>query len=333
MISAYAGDMSEEARSKLQTLQVQLSEAEEGLADTQNDHAIQQQQQIFDRLYQALSDHFSDIMEKPEKVLKSTESLVNDNMPQIRETLDKTMDFYNSDVSQSLKNILNENGLKGVKQNIATADGDIQGITQSVVNQTGKLKEYYAKYHLEPTSETDLKKRMQVLYGDAKGSFTDYFNKFNTKLGDVNDAITNANQRAKLFSELAGYISDAFILGLDSYVNGTVTRSDNAILTPISMAQSSLSNSVDTVNKWLGISGISGKDIFSSGITPTNVEKKSDVTVNNSMSPTIVVNGVSNVSDFIKEFQKNKAAEAMVQSMTIGLLNGNSAMAKYKYKV
>ena len=51
------------------------------------------------------------------------------------------------------------------------------------------------------------------------------------------------------------------------------------------------------------------------------------------MSPTIVVNGVSNVSDFIKEFQKNKAAEAMVQSMTIGLLNGNSTMAKYKYKV
>ena len=332
MMNAYSGD-DEESRMKLQQLQVQLEEAEEGLSDTQYQRQLEDQQRIFDHLYQSLSDYFADIMESPSQVLKSTESLVNDNMPQIRETLDKTMDFYDLEVSQSLKDILNENGLKGVKNNIATADGDIQGITQSVVNQTGELKEYYAKYHLEPTSETKLKDRMKILYGDAEGSFTDYFNQFNTKLGDINNAITDANQRAELFKELAHYISGAFITGLSSFMDTPITRSDNAILTPISMTQSSLSNSVDTVNKWLGISGISGKDIFSSGITPTNVEKKSDVTVNNSMSPTIVVNGVSNVSDFIKEFQKNKAAEAMVQSMTIGLLNGNSAMAKYKYKV
>ena len=332
MITSYQGDLSEESRAKLQQLQVQLSEAEEGLADTQNDHAIQQQQQIFDHLYQALSDYFADIMESPSQVLKSTESLVNDNMPQIRETLDKSMEFYNTEVSQSLKNILNENGLKGVKNNIATADGDIRGITQSVVNQTGELEEYYAKYHLEPTSETDLKKRMQVLYGDAKGSFTDYFNQFNTKLETVNDAITNADKRAKLFSELAGYISNAFITGLTTLTSSTsITRSDNATLTPISMAQSSLSNSVDTVNKWLGISGISGKDIFSNGITPTNVEKKSSATINNDMVVNVnLPTTPPNAAQLAQMIKNDPKVKSTLQDLLITPIVGGSSMSVYK---
>ena len=46
----------------------------------------------------------------------------------------------------------------------------------------------------------------------------------------------------------------------------------------------------------------------------------------------IVVNGVSNATEFIRELQKNKQFESMIQDMTINQMNGGNPLAKMKYK-
>ena len=381
-IAAYQGDSSEEARAKLQSLQVSLEEAEESLADTQYERQLSDQQRIFDHLYQALEDYFNDQLEQPEKLLKSTESLVNDNIPTIKQTLEKSLDFYGTDLSESLKNILNENGLKGVKENIASVDGDIQAIESSVTDKTTELEQYYADYHLEAQSEKALKGRMQLLYGEGKGSFVDYFNQFNTKLDAINTTIENADSLTHLGNTVADAAGNLFQGGksiliaastqksvtekitnkVNSFKSGNIPilgnifshakgkkhltndeiawtqengleailrPTDNAILTPLKAGDSVLTSEA-TKNLW----DFANNPLayIKSAVLPTMVSKGAGVTFNNSMSPTIVVNGVSNVNQFMRELQKNKQFESMMQDMTVNLMNGGNTLAKLKYK-
>lgn len=316
-IMAYSGD-DEESRMRVQQLRVQLEEAEEGLADTQSDRAIQQQQQILDHLYQAMEDTFNDALEHPEKILKATESLVNDNMPTIKDTLNKSLDFYDTTLSNSLNNILGEDGIKKIYKNIDTADGDIQGITKSVTDSTTEMQEYWDKYNIDEVSEQDIKHRMKTLYGEGQGSFVSYFDDFNSKLDDINTSLLQAQTYGALQTAAETAVGAAM----------QIVRDDNAILTPLKLARSVIGDAV--------VNAVASPTSLVKGlVTPGETNKSANVVNNNQIAPTIVVNGVKNVSEFLTELQKNKNFEAMVQAMTINpLLAGGatSSLAKNKFK-
>ena len=375
-MQAYAGDTSEEARAKLQTLSVQLEEAEESLADMQYERQLSDQQKIFDHLYQSLEDYFNDKLEEPENIIAETKGLVNDNLPNIKKTLNDTMTYYNSDLSQTLNNILSNNTLdaQSINSNIAIVDGDIRAINNSVVNKTAELEEYYAKYHLSEENETILKQRMQTLFGEAgsRGSFAYYFEEFIKKLDLIQSKISTTDLENTVKSITSNFVGTS--LNAFSTVVSTATQTsswvdtkkklnpffgkhakgikklsdnelawtqengleailrptDNAILTPLKAGDSVLTTEA-TQNLW---NFANNPLVFMKSTvgTPTMVSKGNGVTFNNSMSPTIVLNGVSNVSDFLRELQKNKQFESMMQDMTINLMNGGSSLAKLKYK-
>lgn len=375
MMSAYAGDMSEEARAKMQTLTVQLEEAEEGLADTQYERQLSDQQRIFDHLYQSLEDYFNDKLENPEKVLKSTEQLVNDNMPRIKDTLNNTLSFYKTNISKSLDNILDENGINKIANNIAAVDGDIQGIKTSV-NSTGEdLKRYLEDNNLKKQKEETIYDRIDKLY-DEDNLFGKNFTLFNTKLDEINASIKGIDKQtetttlteSQLFSRIRseyGAMDAQMFLKLlrqgtfDEYMtknklklvghaagvkrltndelawtqeNGLeaiLRPTDNAILTPLKAGDSVL-NAQATQTLWDFANNPLA--FMKQNLGMTTVSKSAGVTFNNSMSPTIVVNGVSNANEFIRELQKNKQFESMIQDMTINQMNGGNPLAKMKYK-
>ena len=377
MMNAYSGD-DEESRMKLQQLQVQLEDAEEGLSDTQRDRALQDQQRIFDHLYQSLEDYFNDKLENPEQIIKSTEKLVNDNMPKIKDTLSKTLDFYNTDVSQSLNNILGETGIGKIANNLAIIDGDISGIKNSVNSTGADLQRYLEQNNLKKQKEEVIYQRIDDLY-DEDNMFGRAFTDFNTKLDTINDSIKGIDKSNKQ-TETSMTVNDFFDLmrkefnltnktreqmvkllnkgKFDDYIRehniqlhyasgkkhvsadalawtqehgleAILRPADNAILTPLKAGDSVL-NAKATQTLWDFANNPLA--FMKQNLGVTNVSKKSGVTFNNSMSPTIVVNGVSNVNEFIRELQKNKQFESMIQDMTINQMNGGNPLAKMKYK-
>ena len=377
-MQAYAGDMSEEARAKMQTLTVQLEEAEEGLADTQYERQLSDQQRIFDHLYQSLEDYFNDKLENPEQIIKSTEKLVNDNMPKIKDTLSKTLDFYNTDVSQSLNNILGENGIGKIANNLAIIDGDISGIKSSVVSTGTDLKTYLEQNNLKKQKEETIFNRIDALY-DEDNMFGKAFTQFNTKLDTINESIQGIDKANKQketsmtvdeFFELMrkeynlenksrekmvkllnkgtfdDYIrehniqlhyasgkkhvsADALAWTQENGLEAILRPTDNAILTPLKAGDSVL-NAQATQTLWDFANNPLA--FMKQNLGMTTVSKSAGVTFNNSMSPTIVVNGVSNANEFIRELQKNKQFESMIQDMTINQMNGGNPLAKMKYK-
>lgn len=373
-IAAYesGADTSEEARMKLQQLQISLEEAEEGLADTQNEHAIEQQRQILDHVYEALSDHFSDLLENPTKILKSTEAIVNTNMGAIKETLSGMLSFYGTDISPTLDNILGENGIGGIEENIASVDGDITAIKKSVTDTMPDLDTYLKNHNTNLENENALNERLKTLYGTTEGSFDWYFSEFNNKLSAINTrlaAIDAGSLAASSITKLAnqatsglgyqiassavtssiatgigivnalartkkkakgGHINNDMLAWTQEYGLEAILRpTDNAILTPLKAGDSVLTAEA-TKNLWDFANN--PLDFMKQNVGMTTVSKNAGVTFNNSIAPTIVVNGVSNATEFIRELQKNKQFESMIQDMTINQMNGGNPLAKMKYK-
>ena len=373
----------------MQQLTVQLEEAEEERSNSEYERALSDQQKIFDHLYQSLEDYFNDKLEEPENIIAETKGLVNDNLPNIKKTLNDTMTYYNSDLSQTLNNILSNNTLDAqtINSNIAIVDGDIKAINGSVVESTAELERFYAKYQLDEASEQELKRRMQTLFAEEgkTGSFATYFKEFSDKLDTINQTIAGIDVKNNveavmedtshsLFSGAISLLNNVSTtkkqsqwdpLGLNSLyekykkgntilnklgfakgskrINSNMSAwtqengleailrpTDNAILTPLKAGDSVLTAEA-TQNLW-NFANNPLAFMKSTVGTPTMVSKGNGVTFNNAMSPTIVLNGVSNVSEFLRELQKNKQFESMMQDMTINLMNGGSSLAKLKYK-
>lgn len=407
-LQAYSTDSSEEARAKTQSLTVQLQEAEENLADTQYQHQLDDQRQILDHLYQALEDYFNDKLENQIQIIDDTKQLVNDNMPKIKDTLSKSLDIYQTDISQSLKNILSDEGIGAVNSNIAAVDGDVRGITASVTQQTAELERYLAENEIGLPPEETLQDRINKLYGEEStaGSFANYFRSFNDKLTEINNSISKIDLTSKL-EDAGKNLADSSSNILDKYLGnkntvsssvGTATSittgvatgivkglgkgtsvgsatnlsstsiasgiinavkkkyasgvkrlssgelawtqedgleailrpTDNAILTPLKAGDSVLTAEA-TQNLWNFANNPLAFMKSTVGV-PNSVSKNNGVTFNNAMSPTIIVNGVSNANEFIRELQKNKQFESMMQDMTVNLMNGGASLSKLKYK-
>ena len=123
-------------------------------------------------------------------------------------------------------------------------------------------------------------------------------------------------------SELAWTQED----GLEAILRPT----DNAILTPLKAGDSRLTTEA-TQNLWNFANNPLAFMKSTVGV-PNSVSKNNGVTFDNAMSPTIIVNGVSNANEFIRELQKNKQFESMMQDMTVNLMNGGASLSKLKYK-
>ena len=88
-IAALTGDNSEEARARLQKLNVNLEEAQQDLKDTEYDKWLSDQEDMLDDLSDEMEDFFENIMQDTNGLIEAVEKAVNDNGTVIVNTLEK----------------------------------------------------------------------------------------------------------------------------------------------------------------------------------------------------------------------------------------------------
>lgn len=109
-ISAYAGDDSEETRSTVQKLQVDLSDAIEDLEETQYDRYISEQKQLLDTLYNEYEIILNERLDNVDALLSDMIDTINSNSSSICDTLLSQADKVGYTITENEKAIWTNEG-------------------------------------------------------------------------------------------------------------------------------------------------------------------------------------------------------------------------------
>lgn len=104
-LTAYAGDGSEENRSRLQKLQKQLKEAEEDLQETEYEQYIKGQKEILDNLYDEYEQILNERLDDIDALMGDMLLRVDDNTKQIQDTLVSVGESVGYSISNGLRDI------------------------------------------------------------------------------------------------------------------------------------------------------------------------------------------------------------------------------------
>lgn len=137
-LAAYSGVQTEEARAKVQELQLALSEERDTLESDQYDQYISDQKEILSSIYDEYEEVMDDYMENTEKMFSDAMALANNSTKTVSDTLKSTGDKVGYEVSQDLYDIWNKESstlatsFAGVQQNITNNTGVVSGIAYTV---------------------------------------------------------------------------------------------------------------------------------------------------------------------------------------------------------
>ena len=326
-MTAYANDTSEEARTKLQQLTVQLQEAEEDRTDTEYQRRLSDQQDILDRMYQSLEDFFNDKMENTDAILKEAKSLVKENIPTVKATLSESLTFSKkaeAQISGTLDNILTS-GIGSVKDNLVVADGDIKAVKDSVTAVTSSLASYYSEYEISKQKKESIYNWISSLntnVGTFNANFSEYVKKFDNQTSSLIEELgkskgSSGTEKVKQSSSKVK----------DTASSSTLTTTNGAVLTKAS--ESSVIDISDALNENLS-------RLYTAYDNSKSIDEaiKSVFKTSGNMTFNLAIN-LDNVTDyesFIAECKKSKRFENLIQSMTLEMMNGSSNSLK-KYSV
>lgn len=109
-LSAYSGDNSEEAKSTIQKLQVDLSDAMEDLEETQYDHYISEQKKLLDNLYDEYEMILNERLDNIDALLSDMIDSINANSSSICDTLLSESDKVGYTITENEKAIWSNEG-------------------------------------------------------------------------------------------------------------------------------------------------------------------------------------------------------------------------------
>ena len=232
-IAAYAGDVSEEARSKVQQLTVQLQDAEENLRDTQYDHYLSDQQNILDKLYSNFEHYLDEQMEDRDARLKEIYNLVDSNFSIINETLTGVANGVGTNTSATMKNLwsqsLSDTGK--IEDNISNVDTNITAIKSSVNDIPNFITNYATNYkeNLKDVLEED----------DTRVA------KIEDKINDINTNLGAEGQLSVVLGDIKTY-QQTVLRNIDEYIKNKHTLTATDIETAVLNAFQRIQNLRDT---------------------------------------------------------------------------------------
>ena len=216
--------MSEEAKSKVQTLKVQLEEAERNLQNTQWDHYISEQKDILDEMYESFEQYIDDKMENRDAILEDVATMVDSNFSNISKTLSNKADSVGTNLTNSMKNMWSTpiSQIATIQDKIATSDANISAIESSINSVLPGLKTYLENYNID-TNEiingqdkplSKIQKKIDKLDTaiDINGKLKVNNDSVVAELGNVITAIENLNIKnasgvAQNVADIIGYKS------------------------------------------------------------------------------------------------------------------------------
>ena len=244
MLAAYATDTSEEARSRIQQLNVQLRESEEDLRNTQWDHYISEQKDILDEMYESFEQYIDDKMENRDAILDDVATMVDNNFDKINSTLSTKADSVGTTLTNSMKNMWSTpiSQIATIQDKIATSDANISAIESSVNSVLPGLKTYLENYNID-TNEiingqdkplSKIQKKIDKLDTaiDINGKLKVNNDSVVAELGNVITAIENLNIKnaggvAQNVADIIGYKPTQTSVPDSQTANGTKGSANN----------------------------------------------------------------------------------------------------------
>ena len=304
--ASYLGDLSEEAKAKLQKIEVSLSDARDNLESTQYDRYISDQKKLLDDL----ATEYSDILNTR---LDDTNALIADML----DSINKNSDIINSTLTEKAESV--GYGLSDFINSVMNGNGDI------VANYT----DYIGKGISSAT--TTINSTLVTMNQNLQNMIVQLNVLAGTNISSV-DA-SSIGQSLKEYGTGKYHISANEVAWTQDGGNEAIVRPpDGAILTPLKTDDMIL-NPVATDNLWRMTNDPAKyiKDNLS-----TNTAEMSDVGQVNRTYMQKIENvifsmpNVKNYNEILNAMRKDKNFERLINAMTLDKVLGNSSLGKGK---
>lgn len=143
--NAYANDTSEEAKSKVQQLEVNLKEAQEDLAETEYDKYISDQEKLLDDLQTEYEDLINDRIDNIDKELGDVADAVNLNRDTIRSTLENLSQDTELPLTKAMRDVWNSaTPVVDLNTTVQGIGSTVSGITLAINDIITRLNDLIA---------------------------------------------------------------------------------------------------------------------------------------------------------------------------------------------
>lgn len=143
--NAYANDASEEAKSKVQQLEVNLKEAQEDLAETEYDKYISDQEKLLDDLQTEYEDLINDRIDNIDKELGDVADAVNLNRDTIRSTLENLSQDTELPLTKAMRDVWNSaTPVVDLNTTVQGIGSTVSGITLAINDIITRLNDLIA---------------------------------------------------------------------------------------------------------------------------------------------------------------------------------------------
>lgn len=337
-MAAYANDSSEEARSKIQKLEVSLKDAREDLQETEYDRYISEQKQLLDDLYAEYEETINSRLDNVDGLLSEIFDAVNGNAGTIDSAIRETAAEFGYTLTASMAQLWSE-GAQGrdviskygqeisdkfTALNTVVADLYTLAYEKGDIDRNGSVDVSDARLALRyaVSLETPDAKSLRLADLNGDGVIT---------VGEAREILNKAIGKTYATGGLADYTGLAKVDGSKQKPELVLNQNDTQnflslrdYLRKISAKPISIENGLNIqndiitpiINEMTDVSRII-RDVN----IPANMNAIGDINIQ--------IERVQDYNDFITQLQHDPKAERMIQAMTLGQATGKGSLSKY----
>ena len=291
---AFAGDNSEETKSKVQQLKVDLETARENLQETQYDKFVSDSKKLLDDFYNDYETILNQRLDNVDSLISDMINHINGDASTIQQTIVEASNSVGYSISNSMNTILGNKSRLMLWDDVSVSNNNV---ILAVNNLTNSINRMVAALDNNSTNTIGHYKKYK------SGTHTVNYNQM---------AWTNENGNSEVI----------------------IRKSDGAILTPLAKddmilngyATDNLFSMANDPSKFIR-DNLFGASQYNGTSNINNVNSNYSVSVDNI---NLNLPNVKNYEDFFYAAQHDKRFEKMVQAMTVDKLFGGSSLKKYR---
>lgn len=291
---AFAGDNSEETKSKVQQLKVDLETARENLQETQYDKFVSDSKKLLDDFYNDYETILNQRLDNVDSLISDMINHINGNASTIQQTIVEASNSVGYSISNSMNTILGNKSRLMLWDDVSVSNNNV---ILAVNNLTNSINRMVAALDSNSVNTIGHYKKYK------SGTHTVNYNQM---------AWTNENGNSEVI----------------------IRKSDGAILTPLAKddmilnkyATDNLFSIANDPSKFIR-DNLFGASQYNGTSNINNVNSNYSVSVDNI---NLNLPNVKNYEDFFYAAQHDKRFEKMVQAMTVDKLFGGSSLKKYR---
>ena len=336
-MAAYANDSSEEAKSKMQKLEVSLKDAQEDLQETEYDRYISEQKQLLDDLYTEYEETINSRLDEVDGLLSEIFSAVNSNADTIASTIRETAADVGYTLTASMAQVWN-----GQEKDVISKYG--QELSEKLTTLNTVVADIFALAYDKGDANRDgsitvddARFALRVAQGREKADAK------TLRIADLNGDGKISREEAELILKKATGMKAYASGGLADYtgiakVDGSKQKPELVLNPNDTLNFLSLRDYLRRISA-KPVSIENGLDIQHDLITPIMNEMTDvsriirDISIPSAMNSmgdiNIQIDHVQDYNDFITQLQHDPKAERMIQAMTLGQATGRGSLSKY----